>query len=157
MSTMVATVTQGPSYETLAKALKKQPVHGARSFVMADVRNIRPGKGGRGKDSFTRVTSPLLPKTGIGVVDNLNWRVSEVLRLGKSTLFDLPKAAFKGGLYGGIAGGVLSLATCYYTRNISYLAMAAFTLGGAALGSAARTGQELYSKFRALRAAVLGL
>ncbi|MBY0403133.1 MAG: hypothetical protein K2X66_04485, partial [Cyanobacteria bacterium] len=58
--------------EQLKRELAVKPVHGARSFDLDQVRYKKLDRG----ESFTRVTSPILPKTGVGVIDSLNWKVS---------------------------------------------------------------------------------
>jgi hypothetical protein len=143
-------------FEALKQELREHPVHGARSFNLDQVRAKRFQQ-----DSFSRVNAPLLPKTGVPVVDRVNWTVSDLVRLGRDSIIDFPKAAVKGALYGGIGGFLTAL--CFRFAMMGKLSgwkancvSAAVVMMGAMLGSGIKLTTECWSKVKDVKRILIG-
>jgi hypothetical protein len=134
--------------EQLKRELAVKPVHGARSFDLDQVRYKKLDKGA----SFTRVTSPILPKTGVITIDSLNWKVSDLLRLTKNSIIDFPKAAIKGGFYGAIGGALVGLINfAAVTRKVNFWTVGIGTcavFAGAMVGAGFKVAQECWQKLK---------
>lgn len=141
-----ATYTQ---FDVLKRELTKQPLHTARSFELAQVRGSMRVR----QDSFSRVTSPIFPKTGVRFIDSVNWKISDMLRLGKESLLDFPKAIVKGGFYGALGGAIVGFVN--YARHLhlkpdpwSVGVAACAVIAGGFIGAGIRFTNECWVKFR---------
>jgi hypothetical protein len=138
--------------EDLRHELQQKPILDARSFTMDQVMAPRSFR----ESSFTRVTAPLLPKTGVRFIDQLNWKVSDLLRLTKDSLFDFPKAALKGGIYGAIGGFIVGAVSniLFVNRRLDFwtgLVGCLGLIGGAAIGAGITLTRECFSKLGEIR------
>jgi hypothetical protein len=136
----------------LRRELQAKPILDARSFTMDQVMAPRSFR----ERSFNQVTAPLLPKTGVRVIDQMNWKISDLLRLTKDSLFDFPMAAIKGGTYGAIGGFIVGAVSniLFVNRRLDLwtgLVGCLGLMGGAAIGAGITLTRECFSKLGDIR------
>lgn len=138
--------------EDIRKELQENPILDSRSFTLEQVNGPRAFR----ESSFNRVTAPLLPKTGVRFIDQLNWKISDLLRLTKDSLFDFPKAALKGGTYGAIGGFIVGAVSniLFVNRRLDFwtgLVGCLGLIGGAGIGAGITLTRECFSKLGEIR------
>lgn len=141
------------NFEALKRELSTHPVHGARSFDLSEVK----GTGGMVGDSFKRVTTPIFPKTGVKVLDTINWKVSDLMRLSRNSVVDFPKAAIQGGFYGSLGGSIVALLIAGITRKLNggtFFFGALSVVAGGMMGAGLKVVHEGWSKLKELKSII---
>ncbi len=133
------------TYNHLVSSLQGPSVHAARSF--------RPE---HFKNTHVRPTMSLLPSTGLPQVDSFMGKTDAAVDITLNSLTDLPEAALKGGMTGGMGGVTAGAIAWAYTRSRwGGVLFAGITLAGAVLGSFVTTSREMLHKIGQMKNVVM--